>query len=109
MDETLLQLESGKEPAPAAPELRRIACRPRRIRGLPMRIRLGLALGLCVALVLVRVIWPGSAAALRRWVVGDGSEQVQQAFFRMEQALEEGDGMDEAWAAFRAELSDAPA
>ena len=68
-----------------------------------------IAVGLCVVLVLCRIAWPDGASTLRRWIVGDGSEQVQQAFFRMEQALEEGDGLGEAWEAFCGELTDAPA
>ena len=46
------------------------------------------------------------AVALRRWIVGDGSEQVQQAFFSMERTLEDGGGLGDAWTAFCAELTD---
>ena len=97
------------EPEAAARIPCRVPRRPKRFGALSGRIRMTLALGLCMAALLCRILWPESAASLRRWVVGDGSEQVQQAFFSMEQALEEGEGLGEAWAAFCTELSDEPA
>ena len=96
-------------PAPEMPVPRRGVRRPKRIRGLSLKLRLALALGLCVAVVLCRIAWPDGTAALRRWIVGDGSEQIQQAFFSMERALSEGDGLGEAWEAFCGELTDEPA
>ena len=84
------------EPEAAARIPCRVPRRPKRVGALSGRIRMTLALGLCMAALLCRV-------------VGDGSEQVQQAFFSMEQALEEGEGLGEAWAAFCTELSDEPA
>ena len=108
-DEMFTLPQTQNETAVEEPVLQRRAGRRRRVRGLPLKFRLALALGLCVAMVLCRIAWPAGASTLRRWIVGDGSEQVQQAFFRMEQALEEGDGLGEAWEAFCGELTDAPA
>ena len=107
MEDAIIQREA--DPAQEASAPRRIPRRPKRIRGLPMRVRLALAMVLCVLLVLCRILWPEGAAELRRWVVGDGSEQIQQAFFRMEEALGEGDSLGEVWTAFCTELTDAPA
>ena len=75
-------------------------------RGLSMRLRAAIALALCVCVVLCRIFAPAGAAQLRRWIVGDGSERLQQAVFRMERALGEGEKLAEAWSAFCGELKD---
>ena len=75
-------------------------------RSLPMRLRAAIALALCVAAVLCKILIPDGAAQLRRWIVGDGSERLQQAVFRMERSLGEGEDLAEAWSAFRSELAD---
>ena len=71
-----------------------------------MRLRAAIALALCVATVLCKLFVPDGAAQLRRWIVGDGSERLQQAVFRMERALGEGENLAEAWSAFCGELTD---
>ncbi len=76
-----------------------------RVNGLSLRLRLLLSLVLSVAVVLCKSIAPDSGQELRRWIVGDGSERVMQAFFSMEEALEEGDSPLEAWDAFCRELT----
>lgn len=74
--------------------------------GFSSRVRLALALLLSVATVFCKLGSPDSAARLQRWIVGDGSERVQQAFFRMEEALGEGESISEAWSVFCLELTD---
>ena len=106
MEEAILQLEPETGEKQAAPASCPSPGRRKRVRTIPMRVRLALALGLCVALVLCRVLWPDRVGALRRWIVGDGGEQVQQAFFCMEEALSDGGGLGEAWTAFCTELTD---
>jgi len=106
MEETTRLPEPGGMETRDAPVLRQVPRKQKRMRPISMRVRLALALGLCVALVLCRVLWPDRAVALRRWIVGDGGEQVQQAFFSMERTLEDGGGLGEAWTAFCAELTD---
>lgn len=76
-----------------------------RVRGLSLRVRLALALVLSVAVVLFKSAAPDRGQELRRWIVGDGSERVMQAFFSMEQALEEGERPAAAWEAFCRELT----
>ena len=76
-----------------------------RVGGLSLRVRLALALVLSVAVVLFKSAAPDSAQQLRRWIVGDGSERVMQAFFSMEEALEEGESPSQAWEAFCRELT----
>ena len=107
MNETILKLEGTQEEENRPETLCRIPLRQK--RNIPMHVRLAVSLALCVALVLCRIAWPGRATTLRRWIVGDGSEQIQQAFFSMEQSLEEGEGLGEAWSAFCAKLTDEPA
>ena len=98
------------EAAPEPVELpREIPHRPRPTRGLSMRLRAAIALALCVCVVLCKLFLPEGAAQLRRWVVGDGGERLQQAVFRMERALGEGEDLAEAWSAFRGALADEPA
>lgn len=70
------------------------------------RVRMALALILSVATVFCKIGSPDSAARLQRWIVGDGSERVQQAFFRMEEALGDGETVSEAWTVFCQELTD---
>ena len=79
------------------------------VRGLSLRVRAAVALALCVCVVLCKIFLPEGAIQLRRWVVGDGGERLQQAFFSMERSLEEGEDLAEAWSAFRDELADEPA
>ena len=74
--------------------------------GFSSRVRLALALLLSVATVFCKLGSPDSAAQLQRWIVGDGSERIQQAFFRMEEALGEGESVTEAWSVFCQELTD---
>ena len=109
MNESIPMLEQAPEALVPEQIAYCVQRKPKWQRGIPMRVRLALAMALCVAVVLCRILRPDAAGELRRWVVGDGSEQVQQAFFGMEQALEEGGGLGEAWAVFQAELSDAAA
>ena len=106
MEEATRLPEPGSMETRDTPVLRQIPRKQKRMRPIPLGVRLALALGLCVALVLCRVLWRDSAVALRRWIVGDGSEQVQQAFFSMERTLEDGGGLGDAWTAFCAELTD---
>lgn len=68
--------------------------------------RLGIALCLCILTVLGKIAAPNFANRVSRYVVGDGSERVQQAFFRMEEHLCQGDGLGEAVTAFCQELGD---
>lgn len=75
------------------------------LSGFSLRLRLLLALVLSVAVVLCKSIAPDSGQELRRWIVGDGSERVMQAFFSMEEALEEGECPSAAWEAFCRELT----
>jgi len=77
-----------------------------RHRGLPISLRLAMALLLSVATVFCKLGNPDSALQLQRWIIGDGSERVQQAFFSMERALDEGEAMSEAWTVFCQELTD---
>ena len=106
MNETIPLPEPGPEPIefpretphPSAPA-----------RGLSMRLRAAVALALCVCVVLCKLFVPEGAAQLRRWIVGDGSERLQQAVFRMERALGEGEELAEVWSAFCGGLKDAPA
>lgn len=77
-----------------------------RPEGLSSRVRMALALVLSVATVFCKLSSPEQAGRLQRWIVGDGSERVQQAFFRMEEALGEGEGVSEAWTVFCQELTD---
>ncbi len=109
MNETIPMLDTAAEDKTPEQIAYTVPRTPKKLRPLPIRLRLTLALGLCVALVLCRIIWPDTAGTLRRWIVGDGSEQVQQAFFSMERSVEEGKGIGEVWSAFRAELTDEPA
>ncbi len=76
-----------------------------RYKGFSSRMRVAIALLLSAATVLCKAGNPEGAERARRWIVGDGSEQVQQAFFRMEEALGEGEGMAEAVAVFCRELT----
>ena len=93
----------------ALPELRETPRQPKRTPGLSLRMRSAIALALCVAAVLCKLFAPGSAAQLKRWIIGDGSEQLQQAVFGMERAIGEGRDLAEAWSAFCGELADEPA
>ncbi len=88
-----------------APEVREGEKKKERVRFLSLRVRLLLALGLSVAVVICKSAAPDSAQKLRRWIVGDGSERVMQAFFSMEEAIEEGEGPAQAWEAFCRELT----
>lgn len=106
MDDSILMLEEGGIQAPEEHGPQRIPHRPERVRGFSMRVRASVALALCVAAVMCKVAAPETADVLRRWVVGDGSERMQQAFFVMEQSLEQGEGLGEAWTAFCGELTD---
>ena len=87
-------------------ELFEIPRKSYRMEGLSPRFRMALALALSVATVFCKLSSPDSAESLQRWIVGDGSERVQQAFFRMEEALGEGESVSEAWTAFCQELTD---
>ena len=103
MNETIPLPEAIPEPVELP---REVPHEPRPARGLSMRLRAAIALALCVCVVLCRIFAPAGAAQLRRWIVGDGSERLQQAVFRLERSLGEGDDLAEAWSAFRAELRD---
>lgn len=105
MNETI-QLPEPPEPIELP---REVPHRRAPARGMSMRLRAAIALALCVCVVLCRIFFPDGAAQLRRWIVGDGSERLQQAVFRMERALGEGEDLAEAWSAFCGELKDAPA
>ncbi len=107
MEETVKLLE---EPLDLEPELRGpvLVVPPKpggRVR-LSAKVRMALALLLSVAAVFCKIAYPEGAQELRRWVVGDGSERVQQAFFRLEEALGEGERAAEAWTVFCQELTD---
>ena len=103
MNETIPLPEPGPEPIEFP---RETPHRSAPARGLSMRLRAAVALALCVCVVLCKLFVPEGAAQLRRWIVGDGSERLQQAVFRLERSLGEGDDLAEAWSAFRAELRD---
>lgn len=103
MNETIPLPEAIPEPVELP---REVPHEPRPARGLSMRLRAAIALALCVCVVLCRIFAPAGAAQLRRWIVGDGSERLQQAVFRMERALGEGEKLAEAWSAFCGELKD---
>ncbi len=103
MNETIPLPEAIPEPVELP---REVPHEPRPARGLPMRLRAAVALALCVCVVLCKIFLPEGAAQLRRWIVGDGSERLQQAVFRLEDALGEGEKLTEAWSAFCGELSD---
>ena len=105
MNETI-PLEAAPEPADLP---RAVPHRAGRTRGLSLRVRTAVALILCVAAVLCRIFAPAGAEELRRWVVGDGGERLQQAVFQMERSLGEGEDLAEAWSAFRGALADEPA
>ena len=107
MDEKveLLELPAAQE-REVEGEVCEIPRKSHRMEGLSPRVRMALALILSVAAVFCKLGSPDSAARLQRWVVGDGSERVQQAFFRMEEALGEGEGVSEAWTVFCQELTD---
>ena len=106
MNETIPLPEPGPEPIEFPWETPH---RSAPARGLSMRLRAAVALALCVCVVLCRIFAPAGAAQLRRWIVGDGSERLQQAVFRMEWALGEGEELAEVWSAFCGGLKDAPA
>ena len=106
MNETIPLPEAIPEPVELP---REVPHEPRPARGLSMRLRAAIALALCVCVVLCRIFAPAGAAQLRRWIVGDGSERLQQAVFRMERALGEGEELTEVWSAFCGGLKDAPA
>ena len=110
MNETI-PLEAAPEPMELPREVPHRAGRTRglSLRGLSLRVRTAAALILCVAAVLCRIFAPVGAEELKRWVVGDGGERLQQAVFQMERSLEAGEDLAEAWAAFRGELADEPA
>lgn len=84
-------------------EVRRSSLRQRM---LPPAVRMGLALLLCTATVVCKMENPDAGSQLRRWIVGDGTERVQQAFFSLEQALVQGQGTQDAWEVFCRELAD---
>ena len=94
-------------PLPEPTELpREVPHSPAPTRPVSARLRAAVALPLCTAVVLCKIFVPDGAKQLRRWIVGDGSERLQQAVFRLERSLGEGDDLAEAWSAFRAELRD---
>ncbi|MBE6932288.1 MAG: hypothetical protein E7464_02755 [Ruminococcaceae bacterium] len=107
MDEKVerLALPDAQEQV-AEGEMCEIPRKSQRMEGLSQRFRMALALILSVAAVFCKLGSPDSAAKLQRWIIGDGSERVQQAFFRMEEALGEGESVSEAWTVFCQELTD---
>lgn len=107
MDEKVerLELPAAKEQIMVG-EVSEIPRKTHRMEGLSPRIRMALALTLSVATVFCKLSSPDTAARLQHWIVGDGSERVQQAFFRMEEALGEGESVTEAWTVFCQELTD---
>lgn len=78
----------------------------RRISTLPVAIRTALALLLCAGVAVVRLSAPDTAQKLSRWIVGSDGEQLQQAFISMDRAMDEGEGLGEAWTVFCRELGD---
>ena len=87
-------------------EMAEVPRKPERRAGFSARVRMALALVLSVATVFCKVGSPDSAKRLQRWIVGDGSERVQQAFFRLEEAIGEGETVSDAWTVFCRELTD---
>lgn len=90
-------------PEPNVSEVPREVARP---IGFSARVRMALALILSVTTVFCKIGNPDSAKRLQQWIVGDGSERVQQAFFRLEEALGEGETVSDAWTVFCQELTD---
>ena len=89
------------------PEATKVPCAAHwRPEGFSSRVRMALALVLSVATVFCKLSSPQQAGRLQKWIVGDGSERVQQAFFRMEEALGEGESVTDAWTVFCQELTD---
>ena len=105
MNEEVLLLEQPEE-TPEAPTLSEVPHEAARHRGLPVSVRMACALALSIATVFCKVGSPEGASRLARWIVGDGSERVQRAFFSMEEALDEGDDLSGAWTVFCQELTD---
>lgn len=103
MNETIPLPESVPEPIELP---REVPHRSVPTKCLPIRLRAAIALALCVAVVLCKILVPEGAAQLRRWIVGSGSERLQQAVFSLEHALGEGEDLTEAWSAFCGELAD---
>ena len=94
------QLSYNRVP-PACPESVRQSRRSQ-----SLQLRLMLACLCCMATVLCKTSFPAGADWLQQWIVGDGQEQVQQAFFSLEDALQNGDGMRRAVEVFCEVLSD---
>ena len=105
MNEEALLLEQP-EATPEAPILNEVPHEAARHRALPISLRLALALALSIVTVFCKIGSPEGASRLQRWIVGDGSERVQRAFFSMEAALDEGDDLSGAWTVFCQELTD---
>lgn len=92
-----VQAEPLEAPLVAAPEAPP-RCEVRKEGSFSLRM---LVAGLCcIATVLCKTSFPAGADWLQRWIVGDGSEQVQQAFFRLEDTLQQGGGLSRAVEAF---------
>ena len=107
MDENVKLLDfSDISEQTAEAEVAEISGQTVRTNGFYARLRMTLALILSVATVFCKMGNPDSAKRLQRWIVGDGSERVQQAFFRFEEALGEGNTASEAWTVFCQELTD---